>query len=333
MDDEFNQDPEYPEQSRQRAASRPRKEGPVVTKPKISARNYTLWLLGQRDYSAADLRNKLKLKSYAEADIETALQFAQEYGFQNDERYAGIKAQTDAARMGDRNVQAKLREKGIAPEIIAEKVAELEPEIDRVLAAAARFEGKHLDQKLEQKAYRFLSTRGFSSAAVKAAMAHLKTTQPPAPEPEPAADAEAVAPTACPEEELAQEVERALKATSRFEGKPFDQKMQQKAYRFYASRGYSKAAVKAVMAHLEAVQPPPEPVVPEATEDPSPEAFIDVLELEVERALKEAYRFEGKSFDAALRNKVYRFLATRGYSSKAIKIAMARLADSPGDDD
>ena len=292
-----------------------------------------LWLLGQRDYSAAALRNKLKLKAYAEDDIEAALQFAQEYGFQNDERYAGVKARNDASRMGDRNVQARLREKGIAPEVIADKVAELEPEMDRVLAAAARFEGQHLDHKLEQKAYRFLSTRGYSSAAVKAAMARLKATQPPAPDPEPATDAEEAAAEACPEEELAQEVERALKATSRFEGKPFDQKMQQKAYRYYASRGYSKAAVKAVMAHLAAVQPPPpDPVAPEATAAAEPEAFVDELELEVERALKEAYRFEGKTFDAALRNKVYRFLATRRYSSKAIRIAMARLEEGAGDE-
>ncbi len=332
MDDEFNQDPEYPEHPRPKTASRPRKDEAAATKPKISARNYTLGLLGQRDYSAAALKDKLKLKSYAEADIEAALQFAQEYGFQNDERYAGVKAQNDATRMGNRNVQAKLREKGIAPELIAEKVAELEPERDRVLAAAARFEGKPLDEKLEQKAYRFLSTRGFSTAAVKAAMAHLKATQPPAPDPEPATEVEEAA--TCPEEALAREVERGVKATNRFAGKPFDQKLQQQAYRFYTSRGYSKAAVKALMAHWAAVQPPP----PEAEEEEAaagsdPDAFVDELELEVERALKEARKFEGKTFDAALRNKVYRFLATRGYSSKAIKIAMARLADGPGDED
>lgn len=244
-----------------------------------------------------------------------------------------MKAQNDATRMGDRNVQARLRETGIAPEIIATKVAELEPETDRVMAAATRFEGKHLDQKLEQKAYRFLSTRGFSSAAVKVAMAHLKATQPPAPEQEPSTDAEDSTPEACPEEELALEVERALKATGRFDGKPFDQNLQQKAYRYFASRGYSKAAVKAVMAHFAAVQlPSPEPDVPEATTGQPPEEYVDELELEVERALKEARRFEGKTFDAALRNKLYRFLATRSYSSKSIKIAMARLEDGLGNE-
>ncbi|KWT98491.1 hypothetical protein APY03_0626 [Variovorax sp. WDL1] len=53
-------------------------------------------------------------------------------------------------------------------------------------------------------------------------------------------------------EQLEPEETRALRVAERFEGKPLDEALKAKAYRYLASRGFSGGAVKAAMRHLHA---------------------------------------------------------------------------------
>lgn len=143
------------------------------SKPK-NIRNYVIWLLGRREHSEHELRTRLKQRGCDQAEIDDALQFVQENGYQSDGRYAAMKARADAGRRGNRRIEFALADKGIAKEQIEEQLATLAPEEDRAIAAVTRFEGKIVDQKLKQKVWRFLGSRGFSSSAIKAAIAHLQ---------------------------------------------------------------------------------------------------------------------------------------------------------------
>jgi regulatory protein len=53
-------------------------------------------------------------------------------------------------------------------------------------------------------------------------------------------------------EQLEPEETRAMRVAARFEGKPFDDSLKAKAYRYLASRGFSGGAVKVAMRHLQA---------------------------------------------------------------------------------
>lgn len=154
---------------RQYQPRNPKKPG----KPK-NIRSYLIWLLGRREYSEHELRKRLQQRECEPHEIEDAVNFVKECGYQSDSRYAAVKARAESRRRGDRQIRNTLTNKGIAKEEIEEQIANLAPEAERAIAAVSRFEGKELDQKLKEKVWRFLASRGFSSSAIRAAVEHLK---------------------------------------------------------------------------------------------------------------------------------------------------------------
>ena len=155
--------------------SSPTEDGPA--KPRQSAKSYVVWLLSKREYSALELRKKLKLRGYEEAEISEALEFAQSHDFQSDERFARIKTQSSASRLGNRRLAQTLKNNGIEAEVIDEQLESLEPENERAIRVAGRFKGKPLTTQMYAKVQRFLLYRGFGSGAVKAAMGYLREHQ------------------------------------------------------------------------------------------------------------------------------------------------------------
>lgn len=132
-----------------------------------------LWLLSRRDYSQQELRTRLRQKGYEEPDVEAALLLCQSYGYQSDERFAESRARNDSRRMGDRNVRARLVQKGIGADLAEAQLEVLSPELDRALGMLDRFRSVPLDDNVRAKVWRYLSYRGFSSATVRQALAHL----------------------------------------------------------------------------------------------------------------------------------------------------------------
>lgn len=146
-------------------------------KPKQSSKRYAVWLLSRREYSAAELRTKMIMRGYTAEEADEAMAFVTEHQFQSDERYAGMKARSTAHRAGNRRIAMVLKQKGIEEEIATSQIASLAPEDERAIEAASKFRRQiaeaGMTQELSQKIWRFLSYRGFSSQAIKAAMAAL----------------------------------------------------------------------------------------------------------------------------------------------------------------
>jgi len=158
---------------------------PAKEKPRQSAKRYMAWLLSRQGYSAKGLRDKLLSKEYPLEEIETALAWAQEHGFQSDETYAESRARSTSAKHGNWRLKQGLMQKGISEELATAQLENVAPEEDRVLDVVRKFLGKELTPELRQKVYRFLATRGFGSKPIKAAFKHLEehlAGLPPEPE-------------------------------------------------------------------------------------------------------------------------------------------------------
>lgn len=158
-----------------------RNRGRAATPPSVSAKAYAVRLLSQREYSARTLKDKLLQRGYPPEEAAVAVEAMQSYGYQDDARFAEMRARQDARRMGNRRVSQSLVERGVDKEVALERVAELEPEDERILSVIDRFRGKHLDEALKAKAWRFLAYRGFSPGSIKVALRALAEDSPAVP--------------------------------------------------------------------------------------------------------------------------------------------------------
>lgn len=151
-------------------------EGDTSSKqePKRPAKLYAAWLLGQREWSAKELRARLRLKGYGDASIEECMAFLAKHQLQDDARYAEARARSKSRQLGNRRIQQDLVSKGIAVEDAQAAMAELDDEAERAQAAARRFEGKPFTLELKSKAWRFLASRGFGSDVIKRVLQNIE---------------------------------------------------------------------------------------------------------------------------------------------------------------
>lgn len=146
---------------------------PEEQKPKVRRRmdiqSYIIFLLGLREYSQAEIRTKLKLREHTEEEIDNALKWASENGYQSDERYARSQIKSRSSRKGNRTLLYEMKSKGISEEIIKDAIAELDSEEKRAARALDKYRNKEIDQKLKEKAFRSLAGKGFSYGSIKKA--------------------------------------------------------------------------------------------------------------------------------------------------------------------
>lgn len=155
-----------PKKSRRKAAGSP------LDQAKKWAMDYL-----KRPHSEKELRDKLTQKGASEEDIETVVALCVDYGFVNDQEYAGMIVRHYAASgYGPGRIRMELRRRGVPQELWDEALEEL-PEgtdaIDRLLAA--RLRGKDLsDRKERDKAANALFRKGYSWDDIRAAMERLR---------------------------------------------------------------------------------------------------------------------------------------------------------------
>lgn len=132
-----------------------------------------LRLLGFRDHSSGELRDKLRDRDYADHLIEDVIARLIDQGWLDDEGFASH--QTDILirkGWGPRRIEQKLYKHGVPRDLARETVAEaadtlgwLETCRERLLT---RFDKPtELDRDAKQKAYRHLEHRGFSPSIIR----------------------------------------------------------------------------------------------------------------------------------------------------------------------
>lgn len=129
-------------------------------------------LLSGREHSVSELQYKLARRGYAENITDQALQWCREHDLQSDIRFAQAYARQRAGRSyGPLIIQAELRQKGVADELIEDAIADLN---DQWLDGAIKFLSKRRDDlsdyKQRGKAYQALCRKGFSGDVAKRAL-------------------------------------------------------------------------------------------------------------------------------------------------------------------
>lgn len=138
------------------------------------ALSYTLWLLGRRDYSERELRERLARKETPLADVERVIDRLRDLDLIDDAKVGALLVRSKQRKKGIFALRRALRRKGIEGET-ARKA--LEPVTDATQLAAARaILAKHAwrfedrDSKARSRAFAFLARRGFPPDVAGAAV-------------------------------------------------------------------------------------------------------------------------------------------------------------------
>lgn len=140
---------------------------------------YALKLLAARDYTSSKLSTKLGARSFAEADVETAVRRLTDEGWLNDRRFAERFAESSLAsgRFVGPRLRLEMRRRGVPAGLIDDVFGQMQGEHDEWEGAASvlerRYPGfsfKTADDREKRRVLSFLQRRGFGFSAIMRAM-------------------------------------------------------------------------------------------------------------------------------------------------------------------
>ena len=125
--------------------------------------------LAKREYSYAELGQKLKAFAEETDDIPAILDDFKLRGWLSDARFTEQIVHARKAKFGSAKVASELREKGVADNLIADAVKKLkETELENALAIWRRkYKASPLNREEWAKQARFLQSRGFGFDLIK----------------------------------------------------------------------------------------------------------------------------------------------------------------------
>ena len=142
-----------------------------------SAHAFAIAYLARRDFSAADLRRKLKDRGFAESAIEPVLVELESSNVINDNRYGdNVVAHRARRGQGPARIRQELKRSGLGSEAIQTTMDKAKDEgpdfVSLARAARARKFGAELpkDWKERSRQARFLQYRGFSTDHIRAVL-------------------------------------------------------------------------------------------------------------------------------------------------------------------
>lgn len=143
-------------------------------------RDIALQLLSRREYSRAEIAQRLKKKAFESADIEACLDTLEEQGLQSDVRFAESFIRSRIIRgQGVIRIKGELRQRGVDQEILSNALACVEDNegVDWFELAsdtlARRFSSPGDTPKERAKRERFLASRGFDFEQIRYALSCL----------------------------------------------------------------------------------------------------------------------------------------------------------------
>ncbi len=145
----------------------PHADARVGSKPATSPKVVAIRLLARRDYSRAELTQRLERRGVARADIDSVLDDLAAAGYLSDTRYADAVVAQKSGRYGKRAIIHALKEKGIGADDAAEAIKPLSAhdEVeDAVTLWRRRFGVVPANQREKARQVRFLLARGYGLA-------------------------------------------------------------------------------------------------------------------------------------------------------------------------
>lgn len=139
-----------------------------------SPRHKAMDLLARREHSVAELRTKLRVREYPEADIELAIESLVRDSLLSDDRFAAAFVSSRVRKgQGPVRIRGELRQRGVADHLIEAHLAAADVDW---LALAREVRNRKFgsesaaDFREQARQSRFLQHRGFSSEQIRAAM-------------------------------------------------------------------------------------------------------------------------------------------------------------------
>jgi regulatory protein len=127
-------------------------------------------LLARRDYSRAELAQRLGARGFPPIEIDAALDDFERLGYLSDARYAQTLVAQRVGRLGKRAIAQKLQQRGIASDTAKDALAML-AERDELADATALWQGRFgqapVDERDKARQIRFLVSRGYGAVAFK----------------------------------------------------------------------------------------------------------------------------------------------------------------------
>ena len=135
-------------------------------------------LLAKRQYTGKQLYDKLIQGGYDEETAESALAYVRSFHYVDDAEYASEFIRCNVDKRSRREIEQKLRQRGIAAEIIADafdKMQEMgfscdEEDMIRGLLRKKHFDPAQADEREKQRLYGFFYRKGFSMDLVRRLM-------------------------------------------------------------------------------------------------------------------------------------------------------------------
>ena len=165
------------------------KENDEITEERLShikntaifddAKNYSARLLSQRSYTVKAMKEKLLSHIGDEEITEKTIDFLKEYRLLDDYDYATRYAHDllHLKKLGISQIKWKLKEKGIAQNIIEHVINELDCEdtiLENLESLAVKKINKNYDIKNIAKAKRYLASRGYSFDQINSVFSKIK---------------------------------------------------------------------------------------------------------------------------------------------------------------
>jgi regulatory protein len=135
-------------------------------------RERALSLLNRREHTRVELARRLEPHAEPDDDLTKLLDEFEQRGWLSDERYARMRANARAGKFGNSRIAHELRERGVAHDLIASTLFELEQsELARARAVwATRFGTLPGDARERARQARFLQQRGFGWEVIRAVL-------------------------------------------------------------------------------------------------------------------------------------------------------------------
>lgn len=133
-----------------------------------SLKGRALRLLSSREHSRLELERKLASFEEEPGSLAAALDDLQAKGFINEQRVLDSVLHRRSAKLGALRIQRELKDKGLAPQAVADAVATLRStELERAHTLwLKKFGAPAADAKERARQARFLAARGFGSDTI-----------------------------------------------------------------------------------------------------------------------------------------------------------------------
>ena len=141
----------------------------MAQSPPLSLKGRALAALARREYSRLELARKLRPHAESAEQLDAVLDTLEAAKLLSNARFAESLAHRRAERFGVARVKQELKSHQLAPELIAEQVAQLRAsEFERARAVwQKRFGELPLDAQGRARQMRFLAARGFSADVIR----------------------------------------------------------------------------------------------------------------------------------------------------------------------